>query len=53
VPDNKWVRLLACATGLVNQRLLPQDEYPAAEKRIEAGRFGDYEIRDETPRSGL
>lgn len=25
--DNKWVRLLAYVTGLVNQRLLLQNEY--------------------------
>jgi hypothetical protein len=28
--DNKWVRLLAYVTGLVNQRLLLQCEYLAA-----------------------
>ena len=32
--DNKWVRLLAYVTGLVNQRLLLQCEYLAAENRI-------------------
>jgi len=32
--DNKWVQLLACVTGLVNQRLIPQNEYLAAESRI-------------------
>jgi len=32
--DNKWVQLLACVTGLVNQRLLLQNEYLAAENRI-------------------
>ena len=32
--DNKWVRLLAYITGLVNQRLLLQCEYLAAENRI-------------------
>jgi len=32
--DNKWVRLLACITGMVNQRLLLQCEYLAAENRI-------------------
>ena len=32
--DNKWVRLLAYVTGLVNQRLLLQNEYLAAENRI-------------------
>jgi hypothetical protein len=29
--DDKWVRLLAYVTGLVNQRLLLQNEYLAAE----------------------
>jgi uncharacterized protein YqhQ len=32
--DNKWVRLLASVTGLVNQRLLLQNEYLIAENRI-------------------
>jgi putative transposase len=32
--DNKWVRLLAYITGLVNQRLLLQNEYLIAENRI-------------------
>jgi hypothetical protein len=32
--DNKWVQLPACVTGLVNQRLIPQNEYLAAESRI-------------------
>jgi hypothetical protein len=32
--DNKWVRLLAYGTGLVNQRLLLQNEYLVAENRI-------------------
>lgn len=32
--DNKWARLLAYVTGLVNQRLLLQNEYLAAENRI-------------------
>src|SRR5262245_51046562 len=32
--DNKWARLLAYVTGLVNQRLLLQCEYLAAENRI-------------------
>ncbi len=32
--DNKWVRLLAYITGLVNQRLLLQCEYLATENRI-------------------
>jgi len=32
--DNKWVRLLAYETGLVNQRLLLQNEYLVAENRI-------------------
>ena len=32
--DNKWVRLLTYITGLVNQELLLQNEYPTAENRI-------------------
>jgi hypothetical protein len=32
--DNKWARLLAFVTGLVNQKLLLQNEYLAAENRI-------------------
>ena len=32
--DNKWVRLLAYFTGLVNQKLLLQNEYLVAENRI-------------------
>src|SRR5689334_14654407 len=32
--ENKWVRLLAYVTGLVNQELLLQNEYLAAENRI-------------------
>src|SRR5262249_35251251 len=32
--DNKWVRLLAYVTGLVNQELLLQNEYLTAENRI-------------------
>jgi hypothetical protein len=32
--DNKWARLLAYVTGLVNQRLLLQCEYLVAENRI-------------------
>jgi putative transposase len=32
--DNQWVRLLAYISGLVNQRLLLQCEYLAAENRI-------------------
>jgi putative transposase len=32
--NNKWARLLAFATGLVNQQLLLQKEYLAAENRI-------------------
>lgn len=32
--ENKWVRLLAYVTGLVNQRLLLQNEYLVAENRI-------------------
>jgi hypothetical protein len=32
--SKKWVRLLAYATGWVNQELLLQNEYPAAENHI-------------------
>jgi putative transposase len=32
--DNKWARLLAYVTGLVNQELLLQNEYLVAENRI-------------------
>ena len=32
--ENKWVRLLVYVTGLVNQELLLQNEYLAAENRI-------------------
>ena len=32
--DNKWLRLLAYVTGLVNQELLLQNEYLTAENRI-------------------
>jgi hypothetical protein len=32
--DNKWIRLLAYVTGLVNQKLLLQNEYLVAENRI-------------------
>ena len=32
--DNKWARLLAYVTGLVNQKLLLQNEYLEAENRI-------------------
>jgi hypothetical protein len=32
--DNNWARLLAYVTGLVNQELLLQNEYLAAENRI-------------------
>jgi hypothetical protein len=32
--ENKSIRLLAYVTGLVNQELLPQNEYLAAENRI-------------------
>jgi putative transposase len=34
MPDDKWPRLLAYVTGLVNQRLLLQNEYLTAENRI-------------------
>ena len=32
--DHSWARLLAYVTGLVNQELLLQNEYLAAENRI-------------------
>ena len=32
--ENKWARLLAYITGLVNQELLLQNEYLVAENRI-------------------
>jgi hypothetical protein len=32
--DNKWARLLAYVTGVVNQELLLQNKYLAAENRI-------------------
>src|SRR3954468_20833455 len=32
--ENNWARLLAYVTGLVNQELLLQNEYLAAENRI-------------------
>jgi hypothetical protein len=32
--ENKWIRLLAYVTGLVNQELLLQNEFLAAENRI-------------------
>ena len=32
--DNKWLRLVAYVTGLVNQELLQQNEYLAAENRV-------------------
>src|SRR3981081_2473395 len=32
--DNKWLRLLAYVTGMVNQQMLLQNEYLAAENRI-------------------
>jgi hypothetical protein len=34
MPDHKWARLLRYVTGLVNQKLLLQNEYLAAENRI-------------------
>ena len=32
--ENRWIRLLAYVTGLVNQELLLRNEYLAAENRI-------------------
>ena len=37
--NNKWARLLAYVTGLVNQQLLLQNEYLAAENRILRSHF--------------
>src|SRR6187397_1079912 len=37
--ENKWARLLAYVTGLVNHRLLLQNEYLSAENRILRSRF--------------
>src|SRR3981081_2676472 len=34
MPENKWARRLAYVTGLVNQKLLLQNEYLAAQNRI-------------------
>jgi putative transposase len=34
MPDRKWARLLAYVTGLVNQKLLLQNECRIAENRI-------------------
>jgi hypothetical protein len=34
IQETKWVRLLAYVTGLVNQRLLLQNEYLIAENQI-------------------
>src|SRR6185295_12130694 len=34
MPEHKWARLLAYVAGLVNQKLLLQNEYLAAENRI-------------------
>jgi hypothetical protein len=36
MPDNRWARLLAYLTGLVNQKLLLQNEYLAvAELKVQ------------------
>ena len=37
--NNKWAQLLAYVTGLVNQQLLLQNEYLAAENRILRSHF--------------
>jgi hypothetical protein len=34
MPQHTWARLLTYVTGLVNQKLLLQNEYLAAENRI-------------------
>ena len=34
IPQHTWARLLTYVTGLVNQKLLLQNEYLAAENRI-------------------
>ena len=55
--QNSWVRLLTYLTGLVNQELLLQNEYLAAENRILPARLparlrlSDLE-RTRSPRSG-
>jgi hypothetical protein len=36
---NQWARLLVYVTGLVNQELLLQNEYLAAENRVLRGRL--------------
>jgi hypothetical protein len=38
--NNQWVRLLAYATGLVNQELLLQNEYLVAENHILKAHLG-------------
>ena len=42
--DNRWARLLAYVTGLVNQRLLLQNEYLIAENRLLRERLGGRRI---------
>jgi len=39
--NKKWVRLLAYVTGSVNQELLLQNEYLAAEKSYSEGEASD------------
>ena len=39
--DNKWARLLAYVTGLVNQKLLLQNEYLAAGAWLPGSSLGD------------
>jgi hypothetical protein len=41
MPDTKRARLLAYITGLVNQKLLLQNEYLAAENRILRAHVGE------------
>src|ERR1700688_68119 len=41
--DNKWARLSVYVTGLVNQKLLLQNEYLIAENRILRKRLSDPE----------
>ena len=52
--NEKWARLLAYVTGLVNQQLLLQNEYLAAENRILRAylptRFAPFESAESHPR---
>jgi hypothetical protein len=53
MPDHKWARLLAYVSGLVNQKLLLQNEYLAAENRIlRAQRTRRLRVEGRRPRRG-